>query len=153
VTLVGSIRTEAGPIPVVRLTGEHDLVTQGQVRHALQRELALDRDVIVSLERVSFLDASVIGVLVAAHLAAERSDVLLAVVVPDGAHAARAALALTGMLDSLTVFEKIGDAQRACRLRALTRPVTDPAVAWKISLPAVPDEPAPEAPLEDPVEV
>jgi anti-anti-sigma factor len=147
VTIVGSISTETGPLPVVRLAGEHDIATQGQVRDALRRELLLDRSMVVSLERVTFMDASVIGVLVAAHLAAEQAGVLLALVVPDGAHAARTALALTGMLDSLPVFGKIAEAQRACRLREQTRTTTEPAVGRKILVPASADDPVADSPL------
>jgi anti-anti-sigma factor len=147
VTLLGSISTETGPLPVVRLAGEHDIATQGQVRDALRRELQLDRSVVVSLERVAFMDASVIGVLVAAHLAAEQAGVLLALVVPDGAHAARTALALTGMLESLPVYGKIAEAQRACRLREQTRAASGPSESWKIAVPTPADDPVPESPL------
>jgi anti-anti-sigma factor len=109
----GSLELTPGPTSVVRLTGEHDAATEGLVRETLLRELALDRNVVVSLERVSLLGSQVIGSLVAAQFVAERAGLMLALVVPAGEHRARRSLDLTGLLDSLTVFERMADAVRA----------------------------------------
>jgi anti-anti-sigma factor len=109
----GSIELTPGPTSVVRLAGEHDHATDKQVREVLIGELALGRNVVVSLERVSLLGSQVIGSLVAAQLVAEHAGLMLALVVPEGPHRARRALELTGLLDSLTVFERMPDALRA----------------------------------------
>jgi anti-anti-sigma factor len=109
----GSIEVTPGPTSIVRLAGEHDDASERQVREALLRELALDRNVVVSLERVSLLGSQVIGSLVAAQLVAEHAGLMVALVVPEGAHRARRSLELTGLLDSLTVFERMPDAVRA----------------------------------------
>jgi anti-anti-sigma factor len=116
----GSIELTPGATSVVRLAGEHDHATDRQVRDVLLGELALDRNVVVSLERVSLLGSQVIGSLVAAQLVAEHAGLMLALVVPEGPHRARRALALTGLLDSLTVFERMPDAMRAGARREIT---------------------------------
>lgn len=109
----GSLELSPGPTSVVRLSGEHDGLTERHVRETLLHELALDRNVIVSLERVSLLGSQVIGALVAAQMTAERTGLMLALVVPEGDHRARRSLELTGLLGSLTVFERMPDALRA----------------------------------------
>ena len=110
----GSIETRHGAVPVVRLLGEHDVLTGRELQRTLQRELAAGVSVVVSLERVSHLGSPAIGALVAAHMLAERSGRLLALVVPAGGHCARRALDATGLIGSLATFERVKDAQRAC---------------------------------------
>ena len=109
----GSLAVAPGPTSVVRLTGDHDDATERQVREALLGELALDRNVVVSLEGVSHLGPIAIGSLVAAQLVAERAGLLFALVVPAGEHEARRSLDHTGLLGSLTVFERLPHALRA----------------------------------------
>jgi anti-anti-sigma factor len=122
----GSIETRPGAVPFVRLVGDHDLLTAREIRTTLQRELSTGANVVVSLERVTHLGSPAMGALVAAHMLAERNGLLLAVVVPPGGHRARRALEVTGLLDSLSIFERVRDAQRACEAHA--RPAA-PAVA------------------------
>ncbi|HEY1479880.1 MAG TPA: STAS domain-containing protein [Gaiellales bacterium] len=119
----GSLDITPGPTSIVRLMGEHDDATERHVREALLRELALDRNVVVSLERVSLLGSQVIGTLVAAQLVAERAGLILALVVPEGEHRARRSLELTGLLDALMVFERMPDALRASAARELAPPI------------------------------
>jgi anti-anti-sigma factor len=116
----GSLEVTPGPTSVVRLAGEHDDASERQVREALVRELALGRNVVVSLERVSLLGSQVIGSLVAAQLVAEQAGLMLALVVPGGAHRARRSLELTGLLESMLVFERMPDAVRAGVRRVAT---------------------------------
>jgi anti-anti-sigma factor len=101
----GSIETRPGSRPLVRLRGDHDLVTERELLAALQRALASESSVVVSLEGVTHLGSTAIGALVAAHMQCERAGRLLALVVPAGGHCARRALEATGLLGSLTVFE------------------------------------------------
>ncbi len=102
-----------GPTSIVRLTGAHDDATERQVREALLGELALDRNVVVSLEGVSHLGPVAISALVAAQLVAERAGLMFALVVPPGDHEARHSLDPTGLLASLMVFERLPQALRA----------------------------------------
>jgi anti-anti-sigma factor len=108
----GSILVTPGATSFVRLAGEHDALTEGQVRAAILAEIEAGRHVVVSLERVSLLGSPVIGALVAAQLQAEAAGLRFALVVPAGAHRARRSLDLTGLLDSLQVFERARDALR-----------------------------------------
>jgi anti-anti-sigma factor len=125
----GSLEVTPGATSVVRLMGEHDQVTEKQVREALLRELELDRNVVVSLERVSLLGSQVIGSLVAAQFVAERAGLMLALVVPEGDHRARRSLDLTGLIDSLTVFERMPDAMRAGQVWKIADPLDEPGDA------------------------
>jgi anti-anti-sigma factor len=108
----GSIIVTPGATSLVRLAGEHDALTEARVRAAVHAEISAGRNVVVSLERVSLLGSPVIGVLVAAQLRAEAAGRRFALVVPGGAHRARRSLDLTGVLDSLQVFERVRDALR-----------------------------------------
>lgn len=122
--LSGSIETKAGRVPVVRVLGDHDLVTERALQRALQRALAGGTSVVVSLERVTHLGSPAIGALVAAQMQAARAGLLLALVVPAGGHCARRSLEATGLLGSLAVFDRFPDALRVCEAwgPALTEP-------------------------------
>jgi anti-anti-sigma factor len=122
----GSLDITPGPTSIVRLMGEHDDTTERLVREALLHELALDRNVVVSLERVSLLGSQVIGTLVAAQMVAEHAGLLLALVVPEGEHRARRSLTLTGLLESLTVYERMPEALRASASREIVAPLGAP---------------------------
>jgi anti-anti-sigma regulatory factor len=109
----GTLAVAPGPTSIVRLAGDHDDTTERRVREALLGELALDRNVVVSLEGVTQLGPVAIGALVAAQLVAERAGLLFALVLPAGEHEARHSLDLTGLLGSMTVFERLPHALRA----------------------------------------
>ena len=101
---------------VIRLTGEHDLTTEAEIRRALHSELDVSPFVIVDLARVSSLDSTVIAALVATHMHAEARVRVLAIVLPPHAHhPARRVLELTGVLASLRTFPGIVEAQTAAR--------------------------------------
>ena len=58
---------------VVRLSGEHDAATRVAVAAVIDRAVDLDDcDVIVDLHSVTFMDASIVGVLVGARNRLER---------------------------------------------------------------------------------
>jgi anti-anti-sigma factor len=121
-----SIEIRPGSTPLVRLRGDHDLVSERELQVALQRALASGTSVVVSLEGVSHLGSPAIGALVAAHMQAERAGLLVALVVPPGGHCARRALEATGLLGSLTVFESARDALRVCEAWGPVAPMAAP---------------------------
>jgi anti-anti-sigma factor len=106
----GTIALSPGAPSVVRLGGEHDHMTERQVRETVVAELEQGHGVVVSLERVSLLGSAVIGSLVAAQLTAERAGLFLGLVVPAGAHRARRSLELAGLLDELPLYVRLPDA-------------------------------------------
>lgn len=66
-----------------RLTGEFDLSNAWKIRDALLDEIRYeDRDIVVDLSSVRFMDAQLIRVLVKARTAAERRDLGFVVVPP-----------------------------------------------------------------------
>ncbi len=70
---------------LVALTGEHDLATAAALRAELDRVLAGGSGVVVDLSQVTFIDSSVVGVLLNAHRStAERPGQALVVVAPAG---------------------------------------------------------------------
>jgi anti-sigma B factor antagonist len=87
---------------VVRVLGEVDLVTAGQVERPLMELLDSGcATVVLDLREVSFMDSSGISVLVGAHQCAEEVGAHLAIVV--GTSPSRRALELSGAIDQLNV--------------------------------------------------
>ena len=95
---------------LVELSGEHDLSTSPAVRAELDRLLADGASVVVDLSQVTFIDSSVVGVLLNAHRSA--TDLLgqtLVVVAPPAGTPARL-LDFIGAQSVLPVFESREDA-------------------------------------------
>jgi anti-anti-sigma factor len=66
-----------------RLSGEFDLSNAWKVQDALLRAIREeDRDIVVDLSEVRFMDAQLVRVLVKARSAAERRDIAFVVVPP-----------------------------------------------------------------------
>jgi anti-sigma B factor antagonist len=94
---------------LVELAGEHDLSTAPRLREELERAVAGGGSVVVDLAEVTFVDSSVIGVLVNAHLGA-GDDVGRRVIVVVPAHATpRRLLDLVGAGEVLRVVESRED--------------------------------------------
>ena len=92
-------------VRIVALAGEHDLSTAGRLREDLQLALAGGMPILVDLSEVTFVDSSVIGVLVAAHRTAAGVDgQSVSVVAPEDGAPARL-LDLIGARHVLQVFE------------------------------------------------
>ena len=86
---IASSRT-GGSRWLVELSGEHDLSTAPGLRMELERALADGASVVVDLSAVSFIDSSVVGVLLNAHRdAADRHGQTLVVVAPPAGTPAR----------------------------------------------------------------
>jgi anti-anti-sigma factor len=95
---------------LVELTGEHDLSTAPRLRTELDRVLADGASVVVDLSRVSFIDSSVVGVLLNAHRsAADLVGQTLVVVAPPAGTPARL-LEFIGAPRVLPMFESRADA-------------------------------------------
>lgn len=82
---------DRGDYVLIAAEGEVDVSTAPDLNEVLQRELERGRPVVVSLEKVEFLDSRGIGVLVAATRRARESglDVAVVVVRPAQLHSIR----------------------------------------------------------------
>jgi anti-sigma B factor antagonist len=104
-----------GGLPVIVLWGEHDLSTAPELRARLH-DLAGTGAVIVDLDQTTFVDSSILGVLVGGLRRSREADVPFGLVVGDEPHQAiRRIFELTGLYD---VFPIYGSRENA--LAALT---------------------------------
>ena len=105
-------RQEREGVDVVAPYGEHDLATADAIR----REIAAnpDRAVVVDLSAVSFVDSSVLGVLVEAERTAAASGRGFAIVLgSEPPEAVRRVLEITGLLHRLPIHETYHSARAA----------------------------------------
>jgi anti-sigma B factor antagonist len=109
--------TVNGGLPVIVLWGEHDLSTAPELRARLH-DLGDAGGVIVDLDQTTFVDSSILGVLVGGLRRAREADVPFALVVGDDAHQAiRRIFELNGLYDVFPIY-----ASRESALAALTTP-------------------------------
>jgi anti-sigma B factor antagonist len=113
--LTGGGRIEApaadGGWPVLTLPGEHDLSTAPQLRARLH-ELGETSPVIIDLDETTFVDSSILGVLVGGLRRARERDTPFALVLGSDAHPAiRRIFELTGLHDVFPIFASRAEAQ------------------------------------------
>ena len=113
--MTGAGRIEAtaadGGWPIIALSGEHDLSTAPELRARLH-DLAEADAVIIDLDQTTFVDSSILGVLVGGLRRARERDVPFAVVLGDQAHPAiRRIFELTGLHDVFPIYATRGQAQ------------------------------------------
>ncbi len=96
---------------VIELAGEHDLSTHGDVERALM-EIGPEEACIVDLSRATFIDSSILTVLVRAALQ-ERACVTMVVVAPPGSAAARL-FQVTGAATVVQACESLDEALARC---------------------------------------
>lgn len=102
----GTVSTEPiGDVSVVVLSGEHDLNTAPDVRVALEAALAAGA-LIVDLSPATFVDSSILGVILDARRAAGEAQSGFAVVIEGAGHdPVRRVLEMTGLLSELPVLD------------------------------------------------
>jgi anti-sigma B factor antagonist len=95
-------------VAVIALVGEHDLSTAPDVDAALRLPKA---GLVVDLSPTTFLDSSILGVVVAVARDAEQRQVPFTVVIPDDSGSpARRIFDLTGLASALSVATDIATA-------------------------------------------
>jgi anti-anti-sigma factor len=72
-----SVQSVGARIVAVELSGEWDLALEAVLRQEINRGLNDDRDVIVNLSEATFIDASIVGVLIECHGNAQRRGATL----------------------------------------------------------------------------
>jgi anti-sigma B factor antagonist len=113
--LTGGGRIESATVdggwPVVVLYGEHDLSTAPELRARLH-ELGDTSAVIIDLDQTTFVDSSILGVLVGGLRRARERDVPFGLVLGSEAHPAITRIfELTGLHDVFPIFASRADAQ------------------------------------------
>jgi anti-anti-sigma factor len=104
-------------VVVVRLCGEHDLASAGEVGTRLAEAQTLGLTV-VDVSACVFLDSSIIACLIAVR----RAQGVLAVVLPPASNAVERALLVTGVTDILTCHHTLREAIDATLASTADRP-------------------------------
>jgi anti-sigma B factor antagonist len=104
-----SVHSEVdGPTAIVRLRGELDVTTAGDLRRCLRRLLGDDVvDIRLDVSGVAFVDATGVGAIVGGHQAACRAGGQLLLCRPT--REIRRALELTGLADVVAVEADAGE--------------------------------------------
>jgi anti-anti-sigma factor len=100
---------QLGETSVIALLGEHDLSTGDRIQAACDQAWEHGTRIVFDLTSTTFLDSSVIGVMVRAMRRAQGSGDSVAVVAPQGSAGARV-LGLIGIGDMLVVYDTREDA-------------------------------------------
>ena len=97
---------------VVTLSGDHDLSCRAYLLDALD-ESREEPHLIVDLTPCTFLDSTIMGVLLSTYIASQRASQRVAIVAPaPGSYASRA-LSVAGVADMLTMHASIPQAHAA----------------------------------------
>lgn len=98
-------RTDAG-LAVLTISGEHDLSTAPELRRRLEALLDEGTGVIVDLSRATFIDSSILGVILDGKRRASEAKVGYAVLHSNGAQAVDRVLQVTGLRAKLPVHDQ-----------------------------------------------
>jgi anti-sigma B factor antagonist len=88
---------------LLTLSGEHDLSTAPELRRRLDKLLAEGTPTVVDLSPATFIDSSILGVILDGRRRAADNDVGFAVLHSDGADAVDRVLEVTGLRAELPV--------------------------------------------------
>ena len=109
---VGEIGLEGtdADIAVLSISGEHDLNTAPDLRRQLEELIGGGKAVVVDLSAASFVDSSILGVILDSRKRATEAGVGFAVAHADGSDAVTRVLEITGLRNELPVHESREDA-------------------------------------------
>jgi anti-sigma B factor antagonist len=102
-------RTEAG-LAVLTISGEHDLSTAPKLRRHLNSLLDEGAGTVIDLSPATFIDSSILGVILEGRRRAADGEVGFAVVHADGGDAVDRVLQVTGLRAELPVHARRQDA-------------------------------------------
>jgi len=109
--------TVDGGLPVIVLWGEHDLSTAPELRARLH-DMGGAGAVMVDLDQTTFVDSSILGVLVGGLRRAREADVPFGLMVGADAHQAiRRIFELTGLYDVFPIYASRDEALAALTTR------------------------------------
>jgi len=108
-------------VEVLALTGEHDLYTASDLQTQLQAVLTETPAVVVDLTETTFIDSSIVGVLIDARQTAEQSSKGFSVcLAEDSAPTVRRIFEITGLTAALPVLPDRDQASQAAAAGAKT---------------------------------
>ncbi len=90
---------------MLTISGEHDLNTAPELRSQLDEAMKGDRGVVVDLSPATFVDSSILGVILDGRRRAAAADRGFAVAQGSGAEAVTRVLEITGLRAELPVYE------------------------------------------------
>jgi anti-sigma B factor antagonist len=102
-------RTDAG-LAVLTISGEHDLSTAPNLRRRLGSLLDEGTDTVIDLSPATFIDSSILGVILDGRRRAADREIGFAVVHANGADAVDRVLEVTGLRAELPVHARREDA-------------------------------------------
>jgi anti-sigma B factor antagonist len=102
-------RPEGGPA-MLSIEGEHDLHTAPQLRRRLDDLIGLGDPIVIDLSPSTFVDSSILGVLLEARRRAFEQGVALALAQSNGSIAVSRVLEVTGLRKELPVHESLEEA-------------------------------------------
>ena len=105
-------RPEGGPA-VLTVDGEHDLHTAPELRRRLDELIGAGNPIVVDLSPSTFVDSSILGVLLDARRRAVEAGIAIAVAQSDGAVAVTRVLQVTGLRAELPVHDSLEEALSA----------------------------------------
>ena len=107
-------RTEGAAV-VVAIRGEHDLYTAPALREQLSALVADGQPVVVDLSGCTFIDSSILGVLLGALRRTREAGSAFVVVLGEGEPAVRRIFEVTGLFGVFTVRDTLEEAVAATR--------------------------------------
>lgn len=104
--LTGEVKVErpSDGLAVIVLEGEHDLGTVADVREAIAGAADAGEAIVIDLGATTFVDSSILGVVLEARRAAQEDHRGFAVGCDGAAEAVRRVLEVTGLKDELPVY-------------------------------------------------
>jgi anti-sigma B factor antagonist len=102
---LGLERNDAG-LAVLTISGEHDLSTAPNLRRRLDGLLDEGTATVVDLSPATFIDSSILGVILDGRRRAAEADIGFAVVHSNGADAVNRVLEVTGLRAELPVHSR-----------------------------------------------
>ena len=98
-----ALELDESGMALLTLSGEHDLSTAPELRRRLDKLLAEGTPTVVDLSSATFIDSSILGVILDGRRRAADTDVGFAVLHSDGAEAVDRVLEVTGLRTELPV--------------------------------------------------
>ena len=111
----GEIRLEkpdGGPV-VLTVQGEHDLHTAPELRRRIDELIESGEPIVVDLSPATFVDSSILGVLLDGRRRATEGEIAFTVAQADGAVAVSRVLQVTGLRSELPVHDTLEQALSA----------------------------------------